>query len=425
MDRTETLPMDQPPSGPGESAPGLVVWFSEAPLPGDGAYPARPELTLGRSQDCFIFLEDSGLSRLHCVVRFGPGGATVQDQQSHNGTRVNGQPVTQAVPVKPGDVIRCGRTLLGVVDDIASFGGWRARGLRGPMVGGPAMTRVQQELAAFATVDLEVMVLGESGTGKELAAQQLHQLSGRTGAMTAVNCAELAESLFEAELFGARKGAYTGATASRPGLLAAAHRGTLFMDEVAELPLNLQAKLLRALEQREVRPLGGTETVKVDVRLVSATNRDLAQQVQVGSFREDLYHRLRGAVVRIPPLRQRPEDIPLLVEHINRGGPRPTAAFMEKLLQHSWPGNVRELDRVLREAAARARAAGDDRLSTTHLRQEVQQPTQSQEDPFEQVRQVLARHQGNVSRAATELGLHRAQVYSMLRDRGLSAADFR
>jgi len=206
----------------------------------------------------------------------------------------------------------------------------------------------------------------------------------------------------------------------------AANGGTLFLDEVGELPLNLQAKLLRAMEQCEIRPVGGNQTVKVDVRLVSATNRDLARQVEQGDFREDLYHRLRGAVIYLPSLREHPEDIPLLVEHITGGKPPATVDFMEKLMLHRWPGNVRELDRVLREAMARSRAAGDDTLKPAHLRQELRRPApRQQDDPFQPVREALARSKGNVSAVASELGMHRAQIYSLLRARGMSASDFR
>ena len=428
MDRTETYAVDEPGDGDATTAaPGVVVTFSMAAIPGDGVYAARPELTLGRSPDCFLFLEDPSLSRFHAVIRFKQGKPTLEDQGSHNGTFVNGRRAAGPTPLQASDVIRCGRSLLTITGDVQGYAGWRRWGAAGPVIGGPAMKRMERELAAFADSSLEVLLLGDSGTGKDLAARQIHQQSGRPGALVSVNCAELAEAQFEAELFGARKGAYTGATADRPGLFSAAHRGTLFLDEVAELPLNLQAKLLRALEQGEVRPVGGNESVKVDVRLVSATNRDLAHETKQGNFREDMYHRLRGAVVQLPPLRQRTEDIPLLTAHLLADVPlAPSVEFMERLMLHSWPGNVRELDRVLREAMARARAAGDELLRSAHLRSELlQQAEDSQEDPFQPVREALTRSLGNVSAVAAELGMHRAQVYSLLRARGLSADDFR
>ncbi len=426
MDRTETLAVDDPGAGERPATPGVVITFSMARIPGDGVYAARDELPLGRSPDCHIFLEDPSLSRVHAVFCFGPGGATVEDRGSHNGTFVNGSRATGSQAVEPGDVIRCGRTLLTISPDTAGFAGWRRWGSAGPVIGGPAMRRMVQELAAFAASELEVLLLGESGTGKDLAARQVHAHSDRAGELVAVNCAELAESLFEAELFGARKGAYTGATADRAGLFVAANGGTLFLDEVGELPLNLQAKLLRALEQREIRPVGGNRTVKVDVRLVSDTNRDLARQVEQGAFREDLFHRLRGAEVYLPALREHTEDIPLLLEHIAGDAPPPTVDFVEKLMLHRWPGNVRELDRVLREAVARARAAGSDALKPSHLREELRRPPPpSEDDTFQPVKEALTRNKGNVSAVAAELGMHRAQIYSMLRDRGVSASDFR
>lgn len=238
--------------------------------------------------------------------------------------------------------------------------------------------------------------------------------------------------LFEAELFGVVRCAFTGATSDRPGLFQGATGGTLFLDEVGELPLALQAKLLRAVEQREVRPVGGQAPVTIDVRLVAATNRDLQRAVEQGAFRADLFHRLYGARIHLPPLRERREDLPLLVEYLlgrQELQPRPTASFMARLMIHDWPGNVRELDRVLREGAARAAAEGEARLQPRHLRQELrtnaEQARPPTDDLFERVRGALIEARGNVSKAAAGLGMHRAQVYMMLRDRGMRAEDFR
>ena len=246
------------------------------------------------------------------------------------------------------------------------------------------------------------------------------------------NCAEFAESVIEAELFGARRGAYTGAAADRPGLFQAAHRGTLFLDEVAELPLGLQAKLLRVVEQKQVRPLGGHQVTDVDVRLVAATNRDLEAEVQRGSFRHDLYQRLNGAEIHLLPLRQRKEDIPLLVAHLIRqhGGrraPCPSVMMTERLLLHEWPGNVRELDRVLREALVRATAEDSHALLPVHLRQSVRHVAQHDagSEYWKQRQLEMTQAKGNVSRAAAAMGISRAQVYKLLAARGLTADHFR
>ena len=328
-----------------------------------------------------------------------------------------------------GDVLRCGRTLLALVDDVEAFKGWRSWSVAHELAGGPVMEAVRKELMAYAPSDLEVLVTGESGTGKELAAGLVHSHSGLKGPLVPVNCAELPDALFEAELFGARKGAYTGAEKERVGLFRTAHGGTLFLDEVAELPATLQAKLLRAVEQGEVRPLGGDRPVKVDVRLVAATNRDLWAEVERGTFREDLLHRLAGARVRLPALREHPEDIPLLAERLilRHGGERTSASamFMERLLLYRWPGNVRELQRVIRQALARATADGQHVLVPQHLRQELLEVERPVEDPLAAIKEALRLANGNVTHAAEALGMSRAQVYKLLAARGLRAEDFR
>jgi len=414
----------------GPEIPGLVVLYSEVPVVGEGVYPGRSEMTVGRNPDQFVFLDDKGLSRCHVVIRYDPAGITVEDQKSHNGTFLNGRRLEAPTSAAPKDLLRCGRNLLMFSSDIRVFEGWRIWGQEPPLVGGPAIRSLRREIAAFAGGDLEVLLLGESGTGKELAAQELHNQSGRSGSMVPVNCAAFPETLFESELFGVARGAFTGAVDSRPGLFQRADGGTLFLDEVAELCLGLQAKLLRVVEQKEVRPVGGNKSIHIDVRLVAATNRDLMGEVRRGNFREDLYHRLHGAEIRMPPLRDRREDIPLLVEHMiqqqaGSSPPPPSAAFMEKLISYRWPGNVRELDRVLREALSRAAAMGARQLFPAHLRQDICDFTPPEEDPLQQIREALIREKGNVSKAAAALGTSRARIYSLLNERGLKPDEFR
>jgi DNA-binding NtrC family response regulator len=411
-----------------------VVIFSTAHVAGDSVYLEAPTLSLGRSPDCDLFVNDPAMSRRHAAVAFEPGRVTIRDLGSHNGTFVDGIRVSPDGSEVPEDgMIRCGDTLLLHTADPSGFSGWREWGRDGPLIGGPAMRAVRAEVAALAASDLEVLVLGETGTGKEIVAAELHAHSQRRGRLVALDCSTVPETLCEAELFGALKGSFTGSTADRLGLFRAAHGGTLLLDEVGDLPLALQPKLLRAVEQRAVRPVGGDEPVAVNVRLVAATNRDLAEEVERGSFRLDLFHRLNGACIRIPPLRSRREDITLLSEHFVRdgGAGRPlgiSADAMERLVIHGWPGNVRELGRVVREAAARATSAGRRAIAVEDLRAELRglDPSPRQRaDLLQRVRDALRRADGNVTRAAAELGIHRSRVYTLLKERGMTIEQVR
>ena len=227
-----------------------------------------------------------------------------------------------------------------------------------------AMQGVFEQIRAVADTDAPVLLLGDSGSGKELVSRAIHWHSGRReGAFVAVNCAAIPETLLESELFGHERGAFTGADRKRRGLFVEAQGGTLLLDEIAEMPQSLQVKLLRALQDRVVRPVGGNEEIKVDLRLISATNRDLPAFVRQGKFREDLYYRLAVIPIRIPSLRERPEDIPLLAEHFLKRAAasmgKEIEGFDEEALKwlhdHSWPGNVRELENVVERAATLAK----------------------------------------------------------------------
>ena len=228
----------------------------------------------------------------------------------------------------------------------------------------PALRRVFQQVRAVAESDAAVLLMGESGTGKELVARAIHHNSARRdGPFVAVNCAAIPETLLESELFGHEKGAFTGADRKRRGLFAEAGGGTVFLDEIGDIALSLQAKLLRVLQDKVVRPVGGSQEVQLDLRVVSATNRDLAARVAEGHFREDLYYRLAVIPVRLPSLRERPEDIPLLAAHFLKRAAaslgKPLESYddeaMDWLLRHRWPGNVRELENVVERAATLAR----------------------------------------------------------------------
>jgi transcriptional regulator with PAS, ATPase and Fis domain len=273
-----------------------------------------------------------------------------------------------------------------------------------------------------------VLVRGESGTGKELAARAIHAESHRRrGPFVAVNCAALTPSLIESELFGHVKGAFTGAAANRQGLFQQADRGTLFLDEVAELPLDVQGKLLRVLEERKVTPVGSDRAVTVDVRLVAATHKALREEVRKGTFREDLMYRLRVVPIFLPALRERRGDIELLLrrflEEFRRRGPRRVARIapeaMRALLDHPWPGNVRELHNVVEYACAVGRGP---ELLLDELPPEFREPGARRPpsargalpaagDEAERIRRALAESGGKVGAAARRLGISRATLW--------------
>jgi DNA-binding NtrC family response regulator len=280
-----------------------------------------------------------------------------------------------------------------------------------------AMRAVIEQIRAVASSDAGILLLGESGTGKEVVARAIHWNSGRRdSAFVPVNCAAIPEPLLESELFGHVRGAFTGADRSRPGLFANANGGTLFLDEIADMPLGLQVKLLRVLQGKAVRPVGGTEEVRLDLRVIAATNRDLAVEVREGRFREDLYYRLAVIPIRLPSLRERTEDIPLLARHfldratLNRRIEGFTDDALEKLAAHRWPGNVRELENVIERAAT---LASGPRITAADLGLELAAsgPADGRGRPtlgdLEQryMQQVLAESGGDKIRAARILGV--------------------
>ncbi|HEV2916041.1 MAG TPA: sigma-54 dependent transcriptional regulator [Pyrinomonadaceae bacterium] len=329
---------------------------------------------------------------------------------------------------------------------------------RGPLTGASeAMERVRALIEKVAETDATILVRGESGTGKELVARAIHERSTarRRGAFVAVNCAALPSELIESELFGHEKGAFTGAASRRQGKFEQADGGTLFLDEIGDMSAGVQAKLLRALEERRIERLGGNESIPVDVRIVSATHRPLEQEIAAGNFRADLFYRLRVVTVEIPPLRERREDIPLLAETFARmaseryGLPARTLApsALRRLLEYDWPGNVRELRNVIERAAVLAEG---EELTARDLPEELKdnqgQPrsesarpamdepeeggllvpftTDFREDRREFERRYITRcleeTGGNVTRAAAMLGMHRQSLQHKLRELGLA-----
>jgi two-component system NtrC family response regulator len=295
-----------------------------------------------------------------------------------------------------------------------------------------AMQQTCQQIARFARADLSVLIVGESGTGKELLARGLHNLSGgtRKGAYVGLNCAAIPENLLESELFGYEKGAFTGAHKTNTGRIEQAENGTLMLDELGDLSLPLQVKLLRVLQERSFERVGGRKSIPFDTRIVSATNRDLTAMVAEGTFREDLYFRLAEAVVHVPALRERPEDILLIAQHFlsqwcqeQRLAARSfSAEAMEALNNHSWPGNVRELQSRIKRAAVaadRVISAEDLGLAPTELIDVESLKTIRSRAEREAVRRALAQSEGNISEAARLLDVSRPTLYQLLREQGL------
>jgi two-component system, NtrC family, response regulator GlrR len=299
-------------------------------------------------------------------------------------------------------------------------------------------------LSRIAASSAPVLVSGETGVGKGLFARAIHYSGARRARpFVPVNCSALPEHLFENELFGHGRGAYTDASSSQAGLLAEADSGTLFLDEIDTLVSSSQAKLLRFLQDGEYRPLGTTKTLTADIRVIAATNADLAGLVSARRFRQDLFHRLNVLCVEIPPLRARPGDVPLLAEHFvaryraqyGRGGLRLTAAAMRKLVAHRWPGNVRELESLIHRAVVFAATddldAGDVELPGACARAPEPATLRAAKgealDEFERtyITRLLGEHQGNVSHAARASGRDRRSFQRLLRKHGLSAATFR
>ena len=328
----------------------------------------KPEVTVGRDKTCDIVVDDRALSRQHLVIRFGPP-LTVQDLGSTNGTRIGGTLHRGGGPIEvvPGDSFHVGPYALMVVvkGPVATSVHSSRRELLS--VPDPTIGAVSATVIDIAKNPINVLILGESGAGKEILTETLHVLSGRKGPLQRINCAALSEQLLESELFGHEKGAFTGATAARAGLLEAASGGTVFLDEIGELAMPLQAKLLRAIETREIVRLGSTRPTTLDTRFVCATNRDLGQEVADKRFRHDLWFRIDGITLHIPPLRERKGMIaPLAMQFAQAAGAKHglSTAVLGALEAHPWPGNVRELKAVIERAVLLARGKA---ITAAHL----------------------------------------------------------
>jgi DNA-binding NtrC family response regulator len=378
--------------------------------------------------------EASAMSREHAEISKREGIYWIRDLDSRNGTFVNGRRCTDS-PLALGDVIRLGDTL-GVVSELTEVGrGHPAFEKYGNgLIAGPTLRSCLEPIFKIATTTLPILITGETGAGKEMVARALHDASRRSGPYRAINCAALPEPLAEGELFGYRKGAYTGASESHRGHLREADGGTLLLDEVGDLPLSIQAKLLRVLETKEVQPLGQAAAVSVDLRVIAATAVDLRRAVAEGRFRSDLLARLSGATVPLPPLRQRREEIVFICHDLmSRAFSHPpsiSTGFAEDLCLHDWPHNVRELSLTAQRLAA---LFGRDRiLSRRHLRAALMGPSSVGATPTKVAAAqpvdegvlvaALRTNGGNLAKAAAALGLSRGRAYRMLRKIGLDSA---
>ncbi|MBI2897753.1 MAG: sigma 54-dependent Fis family transcriptional regulator [Deltaproteobacteria bacterium] len=381
---------------------------------------------IGTHEDNDLQLSDPTVSAHHAAVDLGmPHGFRIRDLGSTNGIVIDRYRVYDAV-LAPGMLIRLGATEIKVIPSKERREvQLSARDHFGSLVGASVkMRELYATLERLAGTDSTLLIEGETGTGKELAAESVHAASRRSaGPFVVFDCGAAPPTLLEAELFGNERGAFTGAVTARAGLFEEADGGTIFLDEIGELDLQLQPKLLRVLERREVRRIGASKTQQVDVRVIAATNRSIEAETRAGRFREDLLYRLAVVRVRMPPLRERREDIPMLVESLlermSPGRPAPALPYgtLELLTAHSWPGNVRELRNVVERLIAMPESlpfekevplasTGDvTQLSAHPLPEARRRAMESFERAY--VIEVLGRCNGNVTRAAQDAGVSR------------------
>ena len=459
----------------GKSA-GLVLLYSEsyANLQPSYAFTCH-EVTIGREPSCAIPLPQNAVSRRHASVRYCDGHWLLRDLGGPNGTIADGRFITE-VELEHTQEIRIGDNVFKYVasgaedympyrlDGVMLANARRHATQLTELCGGAVIDRFGVDLERFAQSGLSVVIAGETGTGKEVVARELHRLSGRSGPLQAVNCAAIPANLIESELFGYKRGAFSGADRDKLGIVAAANGGTLLLDEIGDMPLEAQAKLLRVIQTREVYPLGATHAHHIDVRFLCATNRDLRALVKEQRFRGDLLSRLDEWSISLPPLRDRKEDIFLLARTLlarhGHGAKQLSFPFMLALLHYDWPYNVRELEACLRRAAAVTDAVV---LDPHYLPEPVREamalygtradaephavgsvpppamgsvpppamaappaPRRRAQAPSEDaLRQLLAQHRGNVAAVGRELGKERMQVHRWMQRYGIVVDDYR
>ncbi len=430
-----------------ESLPrGSRAWLvvEEPGVPSRSVEIGSKPLVVGSGKNCDLVLADPHVSNRHVEFFRTAGGVALRDLGSSNGTRVSNILVKDAV-LSSGAEIRVGTTTLyfemgGEVGNLGRLAHEPVRddelsatraGFGGAVGSSLAMRKLFALLGRLAPTNLTVTLTGETGTGKDVLAHAIHQVSPRSREPFVVfDCAAAQPSLIESELFGHEKGAFTGAVAARVGVFERAHHGTLFIDEIGEMPLDLQPKLLRALDSHQVQRLGGRGAQPFDVRIIAATNRDLAKMVEVGAFRQDLYFRLSTAILQVPPLREHLDDLPDLIAHfLDQEGKHLTVspAALTLLRGYQWPGNVRELKNVIHAAAALSSGAelnAKDLVLFQPTSAGVESPALSSAGASGQslrdqekaaIQQALQAHGGNRTRAARSLGIAISTLYTKIK----------
>ena len=400
-------------------------------------------IRVGKAPENDLVLADETVSRVHFEIVRDAKGYLVRDMKSTNGTFLDSAEVKEAY-LRAGSVIKAGEVELKFtpfeerIEILPS-----EKEALGDMVGkSPAMREIFGLVEKIAPTDATVLIEGETGTGKDMIARTLHLLSPRADKpFIVVDCGAVAGTLIESELFGHEKGSFTGASTARQGAFELASGGTVFLDELGELSLDLQPKLLRVLEQRELRRVGGTKTIKVDLRVIAATRKDLRSEVEKGKFREDLYFRLNVVPITAPSLRERREDIPLLIDSMLKklapGGVHLADSTRAALMAHDWPGNVRELRNVIERALA---LGADPGMLVAPLGQDHGRP-KDPADPIEfetglsfretkekwnelferrYLAWLIKRADGNISKAARDADMDRKYLHKLLRKYGIT-----
>jgi len=396
--------------------------------------PVGEYLTLGRSPECHLSLADPFTSHRHARIEKRLNGYYICDLQSRNSTMVNGVQVTQA-KLNPGDRIQIGQREFLFVDQSNISPDDKSLKSKNP-----PWSQQLLSLPSYASTELPVLLLGASGTGKEVLAQLIHRHSGRQHKpFVSVNCSALNESLVESELFGHTKGSFTGASHDRKGAFEAARGGTLFLDEVGDLPLTLQPKLLRALENKEIRPVGSDKIISTDVRIIAATHKTLIQKVHTGQFRTDLFYRLHVIKIEIPNLAERPEDFEDLIYSF---GKEMRVAFslgaIHKLKQYKWPGNIRELKNAVARASAlfpntRIQPEHVDRLiDAFEFDFPIVSPASNKiAESFSKIKELekemilerLKANRGNQRQTATELQMPKSTLHDRIKSYGINVKE--
>ncbi|AKV02265.1 Nitrogenase (molybdenum-iron)-specific transcriptional regulator NifA [Labilithrix luteola] len=399
-------------------------------------------LTIGKAADNDLVLSDDTVSRHHCEIVRAPDGLHVRDLDSTNGTKIDGTRIREAM-VQTGSVLKVGEVELQFKPTVARVEVLPSEKSNfGPAIGQSfAMRTIFGVLERIAPTDATVLLEGETGTGKDVLARAIWSASQRANKpFLVVDCGAVTYSLIESELFGHERGAFTGAVSARQGAFELAEGGTVFLDEIGELPVDVQPKLLRVLETREFRRVGGNKTLQSNVRVIAATKRDLQREVAAGKFREDLYFRLAVVPVTVPPLRARRDDIPALVQHMLKasGGAGLTVPpeTMQALAAHDWPGNIRELRNILERSIYMAQATGSTEINMVTLpsaqstditafhfepEKSYRETRAKYDGEFERryVKWLLGRHNGNISAAAREAKMDRKHLHDMAKKHGL------